>query len=62
MANLLNDLEFFPASDGPGLMDPCEKDPTDVLDNMDPQDREDITVHAQVMAPFVWTVSEHIYN
>eukprot|EP00066_Takifugu_rubripes_P023887 XP_011613153.1 PREDICTED: zinc finger RNA-binding protein 2 isoform X1 [Takifugu rubripes] len=34
-------------SDGPGLMDPCEKEPTDALDNMVPQDREEITVDAQ---------------
>lgn len=39
---------MFPASDGPGLMDPCEKEPTDALDNMLPQDREEITVDAQV--------------
>lgn len=48
MANLLTDQEFCPPSDGPGLMDPCEKEPTDVLDNMVPQDREEITVNAQV--------------
>lgn len=29
-------------------MDPCEKEPTDALDNMVPQDREEITVDAQV--------------
>lgn len=52
VANLWNDQECFPASDGPGLMDPCEKEPTDVLDNMVPQDREEITVKAQVTA--VW--------
>uniref|UniRef100_H3DDI5 Zinc finger RNA-binding protein n=1 Tax=Tetraodon nigroviridis TaxID=99883 RepID=H3DDI5_TETNG len=34
-------------SDGPGLMDPCEKEATDVLDNMVPQDREEITINAQ---------------
>lgn len=39
-------------------MDPCEKEPTDVLDNMVPQDREEITVNAQVTAPFVWTERE----
>lgn len=33
-------------------MDPCEKEPTDVLDNMVPQDREEITVNAQVTAAF----------
>lgn len=29
-------------------MDPCEKEPTDALDSMMLQDREDITVGAQV--------------
>lgn len=29
-------------------MDPCEKEPTDALDNMVPQDREEITADAQV--------------
>lgn len=41
-------FRVFPASDGPGLMDPCEKEPTDALDNMVPQDREEITADAQV--------------
>uniref|UniRef100_A0A3Q3XCZ3 DZF domain-containing protein n=1 Tax=Mola mola TaxID=94237 RepID=A0A3Q3XCZ3_MOLML len=34
-------------SDGPGLMDPCEKEPIDALENMVLQDREDITISAQ---------------
>lgn len=33
---------------GAGLRDPCEKDPVDALANMTRQDREDITVSAQV--------------
>ncbi|KAL1023294.1 hypothetical protein UPYG_G00038800 [Umbra pygmaea] len=33
--------------DGPGLMDPCEKDQTDALGSMTPQAREDITASAQ---------------
>uniref|UniRef100_A0A3P8W5R1 Zinc finger RNA binding protein 2 n=1 Tax=Cynoglossus semilaevis TaxID=244447 RepID=A0A3P8W5R1_CYNSE len=33
--------------DGPGLMDPCEKDPTDALETMTIQAREDITASAQ---------------
>lgn len=53
MANLLNDQKLLP-SDGPGLMDPCEKEPTDVLDNMVPQDREEITVNAQVAFCLDW--------
>lgn len=35
-------------SDGPGLMDPCEKEPTDALESLMLQAREDITVSAQV--------------
>ncbi|XP_077573885.1 zinc finger RNA-binding protein [Stigmatopora nigra] len=34
-------------SGGPGLLDPCEKEPTDVLDCMGVQDREDVTARAQ---------------
>uniref|UniRef100_A0A8C9SXC3 Zinc finger RNA-binding protein n=1 Tax=Scleropages formosus TaxID=113540 RepID=A0A8C9SXC3_SCLFO len=33
--------------DGPGLLDPCEKEHTDVLENMSVQAREDITASAQ---------------
>uniref|UniRef100_I3J0E9 Zinc finger RNA-binding protein n=2 Tax=Oreochromis niloticus TaxID=8128 RepID=I3J0E9_ORENI len=33
--------------DGPGLMDPCEKEPTDALESMALQAREDITASAQ---------------
>lgn len=32
---------------GPGLIDPCEKNPTDTLAAMDEQQREDITSSAQ---------------
>ncbi|XP_063051307.1 zinc finger RNA-binding protein isoform X1 [Engraulis encrasicolus] len=32
---------------GPGLIDPCEKNPTDTLASMDEQQREDITSSAQ---------------
>jgi zinc finger RNA-binding protein len=35
---------------GPGLLDPCEKDPSDAAGNMLPQQREDITASAQVHA------------
>ncbi|KPP63931.1 Zinc finger RNA-binding protein-like [Scleropages formosus] len=34
-------------SGGPGLMDPCEKNPTDTLSTMTEQQREDITSSAQ---------------
>ncbi|KAM4629215.1 zinc finger RNA-binding protein isoform 2-T2 [Polymixia lowei] len=33
--------------DGPGLLDPCEKEPTDALQSMTGQAREDITASAQ---------------
>ncbi|UYV65757.1 ZFR [Cordylochernes scorpioides] len=32
---------------GPGLMDPCEKDPTDAAAGLVPQEREDLTASAQ---------------
>ena len=31
----------------PGLLDPCEKDATDALDNLSNQQKEDLTSHAQ---------------
>lgn len=34
---------------GPGLLDPCEKDPFDTLALMTDQQREDITSSAQVI-------------
>ncbi|XP_057697294.1 zinc finger RNA-binding protein isoform X2 [Corythoichthys intestinalis] len=34
-------------SDGSGLLDPCEREPTDVLESMKVQDREDVTASAQ---------------
>jgi len=33
---------------GPGLLDPCEKDPIDALASLTLQQREDITNSAQV--------------
>lgn len=33
---------------GPGLLDPCEKDPVDAAAYLTPQQREDITASAQV--------------
>ncbi|XP_015234857.1 PREDICTED: interleukin enhancer-binding factor 3 isoform X4 [Cyprinodon variegatus] len=33
--------------DGPGIYDPCEKDPTDAIGHLDQQQREDITLSAQ---------------
>lgn len=32
---------------GPGILDPCEKDPTDALASLSKQQREDITVSGQ---------------
>lgn len=34
---------------GAGLLDPCEKEPTDALRSLDLQQREDITASAQVL-------------
>ncbi|XP_061680479.1 zinc finger RNA-binding protein isoform X2 [Syngnathoides biaculeatus] len=34
-------------SDGSGLLDPCERQPTDALESMKVQDREDVTTSAQ---------------
>lgn len=35
-------------ADGPGIYDPCEKDPTDAIGHLDQQQREDVTASAQV--------------
>ncbi|XP_039901814.1 interleukin enhancer-binding factor 3 homolog isoform X2 [Simochromis diagramma] len=34
-------------ADGPGISDPCEKEPTDAIGHLDQQQREDITASAQ---------------
>lgn len=34
---------------GPGLLDPCEKDPVDAASGLSNQEREDITASAQVL-------------
>ena len=34
--------------DGPGLYDPCEKEPTDLANKLTDQQREDITKYSQV--------------
>lgn len=39
-------------------MDPCEKEPTDALDSMMLQDREDITVGAQVTVYWIYIDSD----
>lgn len=38
---------------GPGLLDPCEKEPEDALTNLSRQQREDITVSAQMFLRFI---------
>ncbi|SPP84644.1 zinc finger RNA-binding protein isoform X1 [Drosophila guanche] len=38
---------------GPGLLDPCEKDPTDALVVLSKQEREDLTVSAQQFLRFI---------
>lgn len=48
--------------DGPGISDPCEKEPTDAIGHMDIQQREDITQSAQVIYQYVlclYNVSVH---
>jgi len=35
------------AGDGPGLKDPCEREVVDVVDNLDPQQRDDLQATAQ---------------
>lgn len=37
---------------GPGILDPCEKEPVDAAANLTPQQREDITASAQVRKLF----------
>lgn len=38
--------------DAPGLIDPCEKDPVDALSYLTGQQRDDITLAAQVSSSF----------
>lgn len=38
---------------GPGLMDPCEKEPIDALNGLTKQQREDITVTAQQFVRYI---------
>ncbi|XP_064548349.1 zinc finger RNA-binding protein 2 [Drosophila montana] len=38
---------------GPGLLDPCEKDPTDALQQLTKQEREDLTVSSQLFLRFI---------
>lgn len=46
---MLSGLYAFTCNAGaPGLIDPCEKNPTDTLASMEEQQREDITSSAQV--------------
>lgn len=38
---------------GPGILDPCEKDPHDAIKNLTKQQREDLTVSAQQFLRFI---------
>lgn len=38
---------------GPGILDPCEKDPHDAIQNLTKQQREDLTVSAQQFLRFI---------
>ncbi|XP_017843902.1 zinc finger RNA-binding protein isoform X2 [Drosophila busckii] len=38
---------------GPGLLDPCEKDPTDALHPLSKQEREDLTVSSQLFLRYI---------
>lgn len=38
---------------GPGILDPCEKEPFDALSNLSKQQREDLTMSAQTFLRFV---------
>lgn len=38
---------------GPGVLDPCEKDPHDALNSLSKQQREDLTVSAQQFLRFI---------
>lgn len=38
---------------GPGLLDPCEKEPIDALQGLTKQQREDITVSSQLFLRFI---------
>jgi len=46
--DLLTDDYGVLTTGGPGIYDVCEKEATDVLDYLSPQQREDITASAQV--------------
>lgn len=47
--NTLAFVIFLCNAGAPGLIDPCEKNPTNTLATMEEQQREDITSSAQVM-------------
>jgi len=38
---------------GPGILDPCERTPTDAAESLTSQEREDITASAQVVAYYL---------
>lgn len=44
---------MFWITGGPGLYDPCEKEPIDAAAGLSNQEREDITASAQVSSLFI---------
>lgn len=44
----IREISWLIETGGPGLFDPCEKDPTDEAATLTSQEREDITASAQV--------------
>lgn len=47
MRRILEAVSSSILSHGPGILDPCEKEPTDALASLSKQQREDITVSGQ---------------
>lgn len=47
--NINNNFMSMLLTGGPGLLDPCEKDPVDAASGLSNQEREDITASAQVL-------------
>jgi len=48
-------------SGSPGILDPCEKEPCDVLSVLTVQQREDITLSAQVKT-YAWNVNQEDFH
>lgn len=50
------------AVDGAGISDPCEKEAIDAIDHLDLQQREDITISAQVSWIKHWVLFYLVVN